>query len=227
MRDRLLNYAGIGLLYFAASMFFAQVLLLGYFTFAWKIDRSKINQMIATAQGYDLYKMEQERQKELIDQIQQAKYDEVLQKRADRWTQEDLEKARSSESLGDFFLAQIQQVEDKKKLLDEISRNFEKRLDDLKKERQSAGFTELVTNISILTPLNAKKQILLMIDDKQEDRVVEILNAMEEGPRKKLLNVLKEDEEVEKLADILRRIGDGEPESRLAREAEEELKNLK
>ena len=227
MRDRLLNYAGIGLLYFAASMFFAQILLLAYFTFAWKINRSKINQMIATAQGYDLYQVEQERQKELIDKIQQGKYDEVLQKRADRWTQEDLEKARSSEFLGDFIFAQIQQFEDEKKQFDEIRRNFEKRLDDLEKERKSAGFTELVTNMSILTPINAKKQIMKMIDDKMEDRVVEIFNAMEEGPRKKLLNTLKEDEEVDKLADILRRIGDGEPESRLAREAEEELSKLK
>jgi hypothetical protein len=218
-----LNFAGVGILYFAASMFFAQALLFAYFTFAWKIDRSKINQMIATAKGFDLYQIEQDRQKELIDQLQQAKYDEVLRIRADRLTKEDLETARSGGGLEDAIIAQLQQIEDEKKLLDEMRRNFEKRLDDVKKERESVGFTELVADIAVIAPAEAKKQIVIMIKNKEEDRVVEIFNAMEEGPRKKLLNVFKAEDEIDILADILRRIGDGEPESRLSREAKEEL----
>jgi len=223
MLHRLLNFAGIGILYFAASMFFAQTLLLAYFTFAWKIDRSKVEQMIATAQGYDLYLMEQERQKELIDRLQQVRFEKVLEKRADRWAQNELVQARSGGSVEDAIFAQMQQVEDEKKQLGDMRRNFEKRLDDLIKERQSTGFTELVTNMSIIAPAEAKKHVLKMIDDKQEDRVVEIFNAMEESPRKKLLNTFKADDEIDKLADILRRIGDGEPESRIIREAEKEL----
>ncbi|MCL2304485.1 MAG: hypothetical protein FWC43_12000 [Planctomycetaceae bacterium] len=222
MRNRLFNFLGIGILYFAASMFFAQTLLFVYFTFAWKIDRDRLSQIVATAQGYDLYKMQEETRKEQIDAIQRMTYDAVLQERANRLLQGDRDQARSG-VLEDFILGQIQQVNDQKRQLLEISRNFEKRLADLEKERKSAGFIELVANMSLLKDENAKKQILKMIDDKQEDRVVEIFNAMEEGPRKKLLNAMRADEEVDKLADILRRIGDGEPETRFAKEAKDEL----
>ena len=207
-------------------MFFAQTLLLAYFTFAWKIDRSKINQMIATAQGYDLYQMEQERQREFFDQLQQARYDEVLQIRADRLATEDLNRTRAG-LLSDPVLAQVRAQEERRRQIDEVIRNFERRLADLEEERRSNGFTELVTNMSILTPANARRQVLKMLDDKQEDRVVEIFNAMEEGPRKKLLNIMKDEEDIDKLADILRRIGDGEPESRIARESQDELSNIR
>ncbi len=226
MLNRLLNISGIGILYLAASLFFAQTLLFAYLAFAWKIDRSKINQMVAVAQGYDLYKMEEEKRKELTDRIQQAKYDEVLQIRADRLAKEDMDKTRGG-LLQDSILAQIRGDEEKQKDFNEIVRNWEKRLDDLDKEAKSAGFTELVADMSSLKPEEAKKQVMLMLEKKMEDRVVLVLNAMEEGPRKKLLNAMKTDEEAEKLADILRRIGDGEPKSRLINEAKEDLANFK
>ncbi len=225
MLNRLLNFSGIGILYLAASLFFAQTLLFAYFAFAWKIDRSKINQMIAVAQGYDLYKMEEEKRKELIDKIQQAKYDEVLQIRADRLAKEDMDKTRGG-LLQDSIMAQIRSDGDQQKVFNEIVRNWEKRLDDLDKEAKSAGFTELVANMSNLKPEEAKKQVMLMLEKKMEDRVVLIFNAMEEGPRKKLLNAMKTDEEAEKLADILRRIGDGEPKSKIIDEAKEDLSNF-
>jgi len=222
MLNRLLNFSGVALLYLAASLFFAQTLLAAYFVFAWKIDRSKINQIIAVAQGYDLYQMEQERQQKFFDQLQQARYDEVLQIRANRIATEDLARSRADLLKGPI-LDQVREQEALKKQIEELRRNIEKRLADVAEERRSAGFTELVANISMLTPANARVQILKMLDDKQEDRVVEIFNAMEERPRKKLLNMMKQEEDIDKLADILRRIGDGEPESRLAREAQDEL----
>jgi len=222
MLSRLLNFCGVGILYFAASMFFAQSLLFACLVYKWDINKDKLNQMVAVAQGYDIYLMEEESRKELTDRLQQAKYDEVLQLRANRLATEDMDKTRGG-LLEDSILAQIRQDEDRKKLFDEIVRNFEKRLADVIKERESAGFIELTADMQLLTPELAKKQIMKMIDDKREDRVVEIVNAMEEGPRKKLLNAMKEDEEVDKLADILRRIGDGEPEARLAKEAQDEL----
>ena len=222
MFNRLLNLFGVGVLYFAASMFIAQTLLFAYLAFAWKIDRDRLSQIVATAQGYDLYKLAEETRREQIDAIQQLTYDEVLRERANRLLQGDMDQARSG-LLEDAVLAQIRQFEDRKKQFDEIVRNFEKRLADLEKERKSAGFNELVTDMSLLDAALAKKHIMEMLKNKQEDRVVEIFNALEERPRKKLLNAMREEEDTEKLADILRRIGDGEPESRLAQEARDEL----
>jgi len=222
MKNRLLNLLGVGIIYFSASMLFAQIFLGAYLAFAWKIDRSKINQMIAAAQGYDFYRMEDEKRRDLIDKIQREKYDEVLQLRAERLLQGDMDRARGG-VLEDSILVQIRRSEDRKKQFEEVVRNFEKRIADLENERRSTGFTELVANISLLSPANAKIQIMKMIDDKRENQVVNILNAMEEGPRKKLLNVMKEEEEVEKLADILRRIADGEPDAKIIQDTRDEL----
>jgi len=222
MLNRLLNFLGIGTLYFAASMFFAQTLLFAYLAFAWKIDRDRLSQIVATAQGYDLYKMQEETRKEQIDRIQQLTYDAVLSERANRGIQSDMETARSG-VLQDSILAQVRQFEDRKKQFEEVVRNFEKRLADVEKERKSAGFTELVANLSERKPDLAKKDIMKMIDDKREDQVVNILKAMEETPRKKLLNTLKEDEEIDKLADIFRRIVDGEPEAKIISDTRDTL----
>ena len=224
MLNRILNLLGIGTLYFAASMFFAQTLLFTYFMFAWGIDRDRMNQIVATAQGYDLYKMQEETRKEQIDRIQQLTYDAVLQERANRGTQSDMETARSG-VLQDSILAEIRQFEDQKRRFQEVVRSFEKRLADVEKERTSAGFTELVTKLSERKPDLAKKDIMKMIDDKREDQVVNILKAMEETPRKKLLNTLKEDDEIDKLADIFRRIVDGEPEKQIISDTRDELSN--
>ena len=224
MLNRILNLLGIGTLYFAASMFFAQTLLFTYFMFAWGIDRDRMNQIVATAQGYDLYKMQEETRREQIDRIQQMTYDAVLSERANRGTQSDMETARSG-VLQDSVLAEIRQFEDQKRRFQEIVRNFEKRLADVEKERASAGFTELVTKLSERKPDLAKKDIMKMIDDKREDQVVNILKAMEEGPRKKLLNTLQDDDEIDKLADIFRRIVDGEPEKQMISDTRDELSN--
>jgi len=222
MRDRILNFLGIGIVYFAASMFFAQTLLAAYLAFVWNVDRSKIEQMIATAQGYDLYAMEQERQQEHIDRVQQALYDEVLQLRAERLLQGDLDRARGG-VLEDSVLVQVRQFEDQRRQFDEIVRNFNRRIADVENARRSAAFNDLVSNMSLLAPANAKTQIMKMVEDKREDQVVSILGAMEDGPRKKLLNVMREEEEIEVLADILRRIADGEPEAQIARDTRDEL----
>ncbi|MGL6195779.1 MAG: hypothetical protein ACRC2T_13265 [Thermoguttaceae bacterium] len=217
--DRLLKLSGTALLYIGASMFLAELIFLAYLKFAWGINSNKVNQMIAIAQGIDIFQTEKKLREAVEDKIQQMSYDEVLKIRAERGLQGDYGKMISGQS-EKALLADVRRFEDQKKQFDQSVLNFEKRLTDLKKEQESAGFNELVLMMESLDAKLSKKQILQMIENKEQDRVVLILRAMKPVARKKLLNVLKEDSDVKELADIFRRVGDGEPESKLVKEAQ-------
>ena len=213
MINRLLNISVAAVLYLATSLFIAQTLLFAYLSYAWKIDKNKLTQMYAIAQGVDLAVDKEKLRKTIEDQVQQMSYDEVLRIRADRDTRVDYANARGGLT-EDALLAEVRRLEDQKAQFNEVMKNFEKRAADVKEQAQTAGFNELVTMMQSLQPELAKKQIMLMLNNNEHDRVVLMLRAMEEKPRKKLLNTLQADEEVEELSDILRRVGDGEPESR-------------
>jgi hypothetical protein len=57
----------------------------------------------------------------------------------------------------------------------------------------------------------AKEQLLMMYDDKRIDDVVTIIQAMPTEKRKDILAEFVQKGEADKLADILRRIGEGMP----------------
>ncbi len=220
--DRLLKITGTGMLYLAASLFLAQVILLSYLAYAWQINKNKLNQMIAIAQGFDLFQSEEILRRQVEAKVQQMSYDEVLRMRAERGLREDYDKSKVGQA-ENILLAEVRQQEDRKKQFDEVVLNFEKRIADLEEQAKSRGFTELVAMFEALDPELARKHVLIMIKDKQVERVVLLLRAMDETRRKKLLNVLREDEDIEEIADIFRRVGDGEPESLITDEAKQQL----
>lgn len=226
MLNRLFNNLGVVVVYLAASLFFAFLLLGLYLAFLWKVDADKLNLMLAVAQGYDIYQMQEDRRKAIEDTVQQITRDEILQIRAERGVQEDYQNMRTDQ-LEDSILAQIRVHEDDRKRLTEIAQNIDKKIADIEEERKSAGFADLVLNMQLLPPDLAKRQIVKMYDNDEYDRIVLIFRDMEEGPKKKILKVMREDEDVDKMADIFKRIGDGEPESRVAKEAREEINNLR
>ena len=211
--NRLLEISGAAVLYLAASLFIAQLLLFAYLAYAWKIDKNKLTQMYATAQGVDMAADKEKLRKEIEDRIQQMSYDEILENRVSRDVRVDYANARGGLT-EDALLAEIRRLEDQKAQFNEVMKNFEKRVADVKEQAQTAGFNELVMMMQSLQPELAKKQMILMINNNEQDRVVLMLRAMDEKPRKKLINALQTDEEVDELSDILRRVGDGEPESR-------------
>jgi len=222
MMDRLYKISGAGLFYLATSILFAQIILFAYLAHAWRIDWNKLNLMIAIAQGFDLFQSEEILRRQVEDKIQQMSFDEVLRLRAERRLEGDYQQMRGGQ-VEDSIMLEVRRLEDRKKRVDEIVLNFEQKIADLEEQAKSRGFNDMRAMIESLQPELAKRQIVKMIESKETDRVVLLLRSMEETPRKKLLNVMRKDEEIEDLADILRRVGDGEPESRIAEEMRQQL----
>lgn len=219
--DRLLKLSGTAFLYLTSSLFVAQLILFAYLSYAWKIDKEKRTQMIAIAQGFDLFQTEERIRLAVEEKVQQMTYDEVLKYRAVGRLKVDYENMRSGQ-LEDAVMNETRVLDEKRKEINQIALNLQKKIDDLDEEAKSAGLANLVQNMEMLKPNLAKKQIVKMLENDQEDRVILILRAMEDSSRKKLLNEMKLDDDVEKVADLFRRIGDGEPEARLL----DETRNL-
>ena len=74
-----------------------------------------------------------------------------------------------------------------------------------------------------LEPEQAKEQLLIMYDDKRIDDVVTILQAMSTDARKDILAEFTTPADVDILADVLRRIGEGMPVSSLINETNDNL----
>lgn len=225
MFERLLKMAGIGSLYLGASLFFSQLILLGYLTFAWKINSEKLNQMIAIAQGFDLFQNNEYLRRQVEDRIQQMSYQEVLQIRAERGLKEDYDRLKVSQ-MEDTILAQARQQEVRKKDLEAVAQNLETRISNLQEQSKSKGFTDVLAMIESLQPTLAKEQILEMIKNKEEEQVIRLLEAMEATPRKKLLNTMTSETEVTDLAILFQKMLDGGTQSQAAQDARDQLQKM-
>jgi len=75
--------------------------------------------------------------------------------------------------------------------------------------------------LQALDAVQAKEQILIMFDDERIDDVVTIVQAMPSEKRKDILAEFVSKDEADKLADILRRIGEGMPTTSLINQASE------
>jgi len=113
------------------------------------------------------------------------------------------------------------QLENLKKEIEAQRAAFAADKKKLKEEAESAGIAELTTLTENMQPELAKKYLLDMYKNREYDRIILIIKGMDLKKRKNIINEFQTDEETSNMADILRRIGNGEPDAKLA----EDLKN--
>ena len=97
---------------------------------------------------------------------------------------------------------------------------------DLEKSATESAEAELQRTIEAIDPKQAKAQILIMIDDDAMSAVVTVVKALPLDKRKKLIAQFKTEEEIEKLADILRQIRLGNPEVPLINKTRDDLREF-
>ncbi|HBT76650.1 MAG TPA: hypothetical protein DEB39_06935 [Planctomycetaceae bacterium] len=224
MLDKILRITGTGALYFCSSMFFAILLLGAYLTFAWSIDKDKLNRMVSVAQGADAAADQEALRRAVEDRIAQMTYDEVLAKRAERSRQEEFD----SEKIGlgaDRVVADGLKIEAQIDQLNAHAANFEKRLQDVRKQAQDEGILQETGMIEKMPPEQAKKVLLDIIKQGGIERVIVLFKGMEENTRKKILAQFEADEERADLVRVLQMIGDGEPVNKVVEEANANLTN--
>ncbi len=214
MLDKLLRISGTMTLYGCTSMFLAMLLLGAYLKYAWKIDNVKWAQMLAIAQGHDLFNIHQQ----VEDKIAEMSYEEVLQIRAKRMRNEEIKEILGKPS--DTIIADEMKISDKIKELKDLRAGFDKYVNDYLKSTQEAGLAEQTRIIEGAEPEFAKKIILGLIKDHgATPRVLTMLLAMDEKKRSDILYTMQDEPELKELCTLLQRIGNGEPLSKVAEDA--------
>lgn len=226
MIEKIMRILGYTILYLAASLFFASLLLAGYLWYAWGMDRGKLIKAIAVAQGFDIYGTEEAIRDAYIQTANDIHYKEILDERVMRTLNTDMADKVNTETL-----MQIQQ--ERKTILasqDEmvqLREDFEKRLNEIDEASKTEGIDTLTQIYSEIEAELAKRYLLDMIEKGEFVKVIYVMENMTPKKRSGIINEMEDDEELLKMADILRRIGNGEPEAELVEAMRQELEQLK
>ncbi len=215
MVDKLLKITGTVALYGCASLFLASLLLAAYLKYAWKIDNVKWVRMLAIAQGHDLLNL----RRQVEDRIAEMSYEEVLQIRAKRLRDEEFEKETGGKP-SETLIADEKKINAKLKEIKDSRTAFDKYVKDYLAKTTEAGLLEETRLIEQAKPVFAKEIILGLIKDHGAiERVLTMLLKMEEQRRGEILYQMKDEPELKELCNILQKIGNGEPLSKVIEDA--------
>jgi len=221
MTEKLMRGLGIVVLYGSASLLLAGMMLGSYLWYAWDMNRDKLMKMTAVAQGFDVLQMQEDIKDAMLAEQMSITRDEILRERAMQDRNTELQGKVSSDVLSQVE-SESQRITQMLKEIDEKRAAFDTLQKKLKEEAESKGIADLTSYLELADAEIAKFYISDMIEKGEYNRVIWVLRGMETKKLKGILNVFEDDTEKADMAKVLRRIGNGEPESVLA----EELKRV-
>ncbi len=215
MISRLIR-AGMSLfVYFCVATILAQIILLIYLTVTWQIDRSRVLQVLAIAQGVDIFaiKEQADSEKEQIS-IEQVSYDQVQQTRAVGVRHLELREQALKQGLKQLAAEQRKLVENMAQRK-QLEQSFRTELADVQQGAVALGRENARLKLEALKPAQAKQQLGEMLKNDELDEVVALLAAMPDSKAGKIMAEFKLPGDTEQLYQILRRIREGFPDSKL------------
>lgn len=209
--------------YFCVATILAQVILAVYLAVTWQVDRGKVVQILAVARGVDLFAIKEqvERDREPASS-EQASYGQIIQARAEKVRHLELREQALRQGLG-------QLASEQRKLAEEIDRNkllresFQKELLDVQQGAVALGRENARLKLEALKPQQAKEQLVEMLKNDELDEVVALLADMPDTKSAKIMAEFKLPGETEQLYQILRRIREGFPDSKLPADTQNQL----
>jgi hypothetical protein len=165
---------------------------------------------------------------QLDPDAEQPSIDQLLQARLRTSLDLDLRESAIDKALGDLRALEAA-IRTERSRLDGWKQDFDKRLVTLETEASDAALLQLQQTLQTIHPKQAKEQIMLMLkdppttDDDPMHDVVTILKAMPLDKQKKILGEFKDEKEVEVMAEILRQVRLGTPDSELLRDTRSQL----
>jgi flagellar motility protein MotE (MotC chaperone) len=204
----------------------AQAIVIGTLVARGKLDRPRFAQVLAILAGHPL--------PQHIEGIQAPprqgaeehfSYEQVLEARAVKYRNLELREQALRDGVAQLRLEQRKLAEESRRL-QQLREGFAAELASLREGATAAGMEEVRRTLENLKPKQAKEQILKMLDADEMGQVVELLSAMPDTKRAKILAEFKTPEEAEKLNEILRRIRIGAPAAERAEAAREKLRQL-
>ncbi|NLX96049.1 MAG: hypothetical protein GXY83_07725 [Rhodopirellula sp.] len=223
MIRRILPVLTNGILYFCLATIIAEVILAVQLCVQWKIDRTKAIQMLAIAQGIDLFAL---REKTELDQDElppdQVSYGEILETRAAKDLDLQLREQSLSNSLNQLRADQ-QQLSVAERRYTQQRSQYETLLSELEEGAQATGRENARRILESVKSKQAKELLAEMLDKEEMRAVVMLLREMPDSKRAKIVGEFKTPEEIQQIDEVLRQIREGVPESEIADNAQKQF----
>lgn len=203
---------------FCVATVMTQLILMGYFVSRGTFTGDTMTQVIALMNGIDITGDRLQRILKQDEIHEQPDFDEILEARKLDSLDMDM-RLRSENEMRDEIATMLADLTVKQERFDQRRQSFDQRLEELKQGAQEEGLRQLQRILQSLDAVQAKEQLLTMYEDERIDDVVNIVQAMSTEKRKDILAEFVSKDETDKLAEILRRIGEGEPTTTLINQA--------
>jgi len=212
---------------FSIGTVISLIVVLGMLWWKGALADERVLGMLAALQGIKPAPPQQ-KAKAVDAHSEQPSLDEIMQARLRSSLDLDLRESAIDKSQGDLRTLE-EQIKTESKRLDNWKTSFDQRVAALQTAATDAALLELQRTLEAMQPKQAKDQIMKMLadpvtptDDPMQD-VVTMLKSMPLDKQKNLIREFKTDKEIEMLAEILRRVRLGSPDSELLRETRNEL----
>ena len=203
---------------FCVATVLTQMILFGYFLTRGAVNADTMTKVIALLNGIDISGNRLQQILRQSEDREQPDFDDILEARKMESYDMDL-RLRSEKEFSDELSVKLAELTDERERFDERREAFLGELEEMRKGEQKKGLQDVQRTLQSLDAVQAKEQLLIMYDDERIDDVVTIVQAMSTDKRKDILAEFVSKEESTKLAEILRRIGDGMPVTALINEA--------
>lgn len=191
---------------------------------AWRIDRPRLIQTLAAAQGIDLAALRQQAGADAGQEpsTEQASYNQVLEARAMRARNLELREQSLRSALERVGSERRKLVEEKTRL-QKLREAFQSDLAALESGALGGGREDARRTLEAIKPKQAKELLMQMLERNELDEVAVLLEGMTESKRAKIFAEFKAPAEVDSLGEVLRRIRRGEPAARVAKTTEQKI----
>ncbi len=210
------------LAYFAVGTLLTQAILLGVAVWKWDLDRDRLIQILALAQGVDLFAM---REGALVKEetlAEQVSFEEIRAARALKYRNLELREQALASGLAQLRTQQQNLAEERRRF--KLARDaFDSQLTAMREGAVAQGLEEVRRILETVRPAQAKAQLLEMLNNDELDTVVMLLAGMPDQKRSKIIGEFKLPQEQAKIAEVLSRILEGTPNAELANTTQEKL----
>lgn len=203
----------IGLfLWFCAATFLAQICIVGLAASKGNVSRQSIAQVIGLLNGIDI---QGARLKQALISARDTPtplYQDVLDAKTNALLQLD-SRSRALDNFQRQLSDQQREFQKKVEDFDERRVQFEMQQEKHRTGTQLNKLKEVQTILENMAPEEAKKQLFIKLVNNELSDVVSIIRGMPSDKQKKILAEFTQPEDHQKLADVLREIRRGQPQS--------------
>lgn len=223
MIGRLLHTLVIALACFSVGTVISAAGLGGYLAVKWDVNRDKLVQILAVAQGVDLSALQGKPQPAPVEpSLEQASYEQLLDARAAKLRNLELREQAVRGALEQLRQDQTRLADDKS-VVAKARQSLQTQLADIDKQSTDAGWEQNRNSLQTIKPKQAKALLLDMLSKNEMADVVALLAPMTDSKRAKIISEFKTPEEIQKIDEVLRLIRRGEPRTGAAANVRQQL----